>query len=523
MQNNVVFNAFIRKKDEIVKASIPVGKLGKGVMYLTIFDANEKPVAERLVFIDNNSGIKTDIKTDTLSSEAREANYWTVKVDTLQFQTYAASVADGSLTAPRNRNLLSDLWLGDFTSSIYSPAWYFSSEDPNRLLALDALMITEKWKRFDWQKILAGIYPKADLQPEKFLSFFATATRFRRVVQNETLNLLLQSKDKSIQFTQVKTDNLGSFHIVNAAFYDTIKVFFQSNAKKGAAKDVDVAFEPGNYFKPFPKSLPQTEYTLVKRKSGDEIPALAKNALEALKVQEKIDDRYEQLEGVTVEAKRKTATQKLNEQLSSSMFQSDNEYVFDFLNEDQGAMGYSDIYRFLEGRVPGLSFSMRDDGVMVPMMRNDNIGVYVDEIYTEYDMVTTIPISQIAMVKVLRGYFLGGVTGSTSGNGAIAIYTNRGGLGGKFAVPGMPSALLVGYRDPGDFKHFDYNNEVYRSAKTDTRDNLFWTFDMIPNEKGLAPIRFFNNDVSKTYRVIVTGFTKNAEPVYEERIIKVRD
>lgn len=523
MQNEVVFNAFIRKKDETVKASIPVGKLGRGVMHLTIFDASEKPVAERLVFVNNTASANAVVKTDTLTGEAREVNYWTVQVDTLQYQSYAATVADAGLSAPRNRNIYSDLWLGDIASAIHSPGWYFSSSDPNRWLALDALLITEKWKRFDWEKILSGQYPQTALEPDKYLSFFATATRFRRVVQNETLNLLLQYKDKTMHLTQVKTDNLGSFQIANAAFYDTVKVFFQSNVKKGAAKDVDVTFEPGNFFKPYPKMLPHSEYALVKRKAGDEVAPMVQNALAALKVQNTIDDRYQEMEGVVVEAKRKTATQKLNDQLSSSLFKSDNEFVFDFINEDQNAGAYSNVFQFLEGRVPGLYFTINDSsGVMIPVMRNDQIGVFIDEQEVDPELVNSIPISQIAMVKVLRGYFLGGMIGR-SGNGAIGIYTNRGGLGGKYAAAGMPTGLLIGYRDPGSFRHYDYDNEVYRSAKTDTRDNLFWSFDLYPNEKGLAPIRFFNNDVSKSYRVIITGFTKNAEPIYEERIIKVRD
>lgn len=521
IQNDVVFNAFIRKKDEIVKAAIPVGKLGKGIMHLTIFDQNEKAVAERLVFVDNPSKMVTDIRTDTLSSEARKVNYWTVKVDTLQPYTYAASVSDAGLTAPRSRNIYSDLWLGDFNSNIQNPGWYFSSSDPNRLLALDALMITEKWTRFDWEKLVAGRYPKTGLEPEKYLSFLGTATRFRRIVQNETLNLLLVQKDKSMQLAQVKTDNLGAFQIVNAAFYDTVKVFFQSNVKKGAAKDVDVEFQPGNFFKPGPKLIPHTEYTLVKRRTDDPVPAMVQNALDALKVQNAIDDRYQQLEGVVVEGKRKSLTQKLNEELSSSLFQTDNETLFDFLNEDQATGSYSNIFQFLEGRVPGLNFSMTD-GLMKPIMRDGPVSLFIDEIPTDIEMLNNIPISQIAMVKVIRGYFLGSISGG-AGSGAIAIYTNKGGLGGKYAPPGMPSAMLVGYRDPGNFKHFDYNNDAYVSAKSDIRDNLFWSFDLYPNQKGLSPIRFFNNDVSKSYRIIITGFTKNAEPVYEERIITVRN
>ncbi len=521
VQNEVVFNAFIRKKDEIVKASVPVGKLTTGIMHLTIFDDKENAVAERLVFIDNGQPMLAALSTDTLSKESRQLNHLNAGVDTMQSQTYAVSVVDAGLSAPRTRSIYSDLWLGDLKGNIHQPNWYFTTKDPNRFLALDALMLTEKWERTNWRQLVAGQFPKISFQPEKYLSFFATATRFRRVIQDETLNLMIQYKDSSIQLTQVKTDKLGSFQIVNAAFYDTVKVFFQSNVKKGAAKDVDVSFEPGNFFKTFTGTLPPTEFVLVKRKEGDAVPAMVQNALDALKLQTNIDTRFQEMEGVVVEARKKTATQKLNEELTSSLFNTDNEFIFDFLNEDHSTQAYSNVFQFLEGRVPGLNFSMTD-GVYRPIMRDGVVSIFIDEIETDVEMINSLPISQIAMVKVIRGYFLGGMSGG-GGSGAIAIYTNRGGLGGKFAPSGMPSTHLVGYRDAGEYRHFNYADEMYRSDKTDTRDNLFWSVNLYPDRNGYAPIRFYNNDVSRSYRVIVTGFTKDARPVYEERTVKIRE
>ncbi len=520
IQNEVVFSAIIRKSDALVKAAIPVKNLGTGIMHLTLFDENERPVAERLVFVDNHTVARPKISTDIISAERRGVNHWKLAVDTMQFQTYAVSIVDGGLSSMRNRNILSDLWLGDLSRDIYQPGWYFSSTDPARQLALDALMVTERWKRFDWSPVLAGNFPKIIFQPERYLSFFAMATRFRRIVPNETLNLIMRYKDSSVQLTQVKTDNLGSFHIVNAAFYDTVKVYFQSNSRKGAAKDVDVVFESNNIFRPLHGALPVTEYQLVKRKADDPLPPIVQNALDAKKMLQNIDDRYQEMETVRVEAKKKTETQKLNEELSSTLFSPGNEIIFDFLNEEHGTQAYSNIFEFLEGRVPGLNFSMTD-GVRIPIMRDGQVGVFIDEIQSDYDMIQSLPMNQIAMVKIIRGYFLGGMSGG-GGAGAIAVYTTRAGLGGKFGPSGMPSAYLVGYRQTAPFRHFNHADEIYRLAKTDTRDNLYWSVSLFPDQAGWAPVRFFNNDVSGSYRVIVTGFTRDAKPVYEEKIIQIR-
>jgi hypothetical protein len=74
---------------------------------------------------------------------------------------------DDGTQKPEEDNILSGLWLtGDFTTKIDSPAQYFSKNANSE--ALDALLISEKWNRFDWNSVLSGTVPTIKTKPQNF-------------------------------------------------------------------------------------------------------------------------------------------------------------------------------------------------------------------------------------------------------------------------------------------------------------------------------------------------------------------
>jgi hypothetical protein len=530
MQHMVVYSGVIRNNSEVIKISLPVKKLMNGIMHLTVFDDKENAIAERLVFINVDKSEPPVVQVNNLQLKPRALNDWKLLADTAQYLHYAYSVTDASFTGARKRSILSDLWLGDLTSEIHDPSWYFTSADPNRLPALDALLLSERWQRFDWKNIMDGQFPVLQFKPENYLSYTATANRNKKPVSEETLNLILKFKDSSVQFTQVKTDKQGKFLIKDVAFFDTVMVYYQGNSKKNTIKDVDIVFESANNFIPFKGRLPSTEYTMETRKSSDVLPPVLVNEMRSVENQGKLDNRYIQMDEVRVEAKMKSATKQLNDKLTSGLFNVPNETVFDFVNQDQGLLAYTNIFDWLEGRVAGLNFTIGNEsqvdgtgaslssaGQRVPVMRDGNVPVFIDEMPADMDMVYSLNISDIAMVKVLKGYFLG--ASGAGGSGAIAIYLKRGNLK-RDSVAALPTGILAGYRQPGNYITLDHADEFIRTAVTkDTRVQLLWSADVIPDKEGKVPVRFYNNDAATSFRMVITGFTKDAKPVFVEKIV----
>lgn len=533
MDGNMVYSAVIGKTDPMIKTSIQAGTFLNGVLHLTLFDAGENPVAERLLFIRTDSLEEPLISSAPAGSAKRAFNPWNIQVDTSQYLSYAVSVTDAGITAPAKRNLYSDLWLSDLSKDIQEPGWYFSSNHPGRFAALDALLITEKWNSFQWPSLVEGKRPTLRYQPEQYLTYLGTASRNKKPIANEVLLLLFRFKDSSSQAAEVKTDATGAFLVSNVAFFDSVQVFHLTKTKT-FSKDIDLDFILVNQHFPLKRNFPVTPYMLGERKGN--LPAIARNAQQHLRNLETLGEKYKQLEEVRIETRAKSQKQKLNEELSSPLFQTGNEVLFDMVNEEMNAIGYPHIFDWLEGRVSGLSFAIVGDsynpptsstavprqlvpGQRIPMMRDGEASIYLDEVPVDVDAIYTLPVSDIAMVKVIRGYFMGGNSGG-GGSGAIAIYTKKGRMSGGSSRKVPPLATISGYKTLPAFFAPDYRDGVASSLQSDTRTGLFWSSHLPTDEQGKLKFSFYNNDVSQGFRVVVVGYTKFGKPVYYEKVIR---
>ena len=525
----LVYSAIIKKDDSIIHTSIPVGKLTTGIVQLTLFNTNEKPVAERLVFLQSDTQPDVKLSTPSISSDAKGLNEWLIEADTSLRSAYAISVTDASVTPSRHRSIKSDLWLGDLSSEIHYPHWYFAL-DTFRLDALDALLISEKWSRFRWESILKNSFPTIKYQPENYLSYKGKAIRNGSAVKAEKLNLLFKFKDSTLQFAEVTTDSNGAFFLQNVAFYDSVQVYVQPG-RKAAVKDVQLAFERENVFSPYSGALPHSPLYL--RDTAREIPpAFVKRALTTLNNEEIANGNAATLKEIKITTRVKTPKEQLNEKLSSGLFNSGEQVVFDFVNEEQNASSYTHIFDWLEGRVAGLGFTVLSEprtnpltgtiipaGQRIPVMRDADPTIFLDEVITDVTLIHSLSVSEIAMVKVIRGYFLGAPSGG-GGSGAIAIYTKRAGLQSNEKRLKSNISILIGYASPVPFKKINYADALYRGSKSDTRQQFYWSTHLFAPSDTKARVQFYNNDFPSATRVVLTGFTNDAQPVFFEKVVK---
>jgi hypothetical protein len=124
-------------------------------------------------------------------------------------------------------------------------------------------------------------------------------------------------------------------------------------------------------------------------------------------------------------AQVKTKEDLLNEEYCSGLFNTQHADYFDFLDDrvNASAMAYLNVLDWLQGRVAGLQIYTTKNNLRIPFIRNQRAGVYVNEMRVDYDYLSMLPVSDIAMIKIIKGPFVGGWGGA---GGAIAIYTIRG-------------------------------------------------------------------------------------------------
>ncbi|ANF52284.1 hypothetical protein A0O34_17940 [Chryseobacterium glaciei] len=519
INNQLVYKAKINKISDGLQYSIPNNQLINGILQLTVFDDKENIVANRLTFVQPQllQIKKPALQSLSIKNGSREKSSFDITKD-INCSNYTVLVIDSNTnSSEEEQSFLSTLWLtGDITSNISHPSQYFTKN--RNVDALDALLISEKWKRFDWKYIISGNYPSIKYQPENYLSYKGKVNIQGKPAPNTDLNLMFASGSGTKLF-QVKTDNNGFFTLNNLAFENSMKFSYQLNSKE-SKNESSVYFQPNFSFIPYKKELPTSALKLTERTVEDKLSTEIARSITTLKTQKVINEKITDIEEVVIKGQRKDKTKKLNSELSSGLFRSANEQIFDFVNDPQ-AQGSTNILQWLQGRVAGLQIQSQN-GTSTPYLRGSKIGIYLDEMAIEADQISSLSVSDIAMVKVIKGFFAGGFGGGNGG--AIAIYTRRGGSSGSIIDSSKPSQLrqitLNGYDQEGPFNNPNYENQSFKDISQDTRSVLYWNPYLEVQEKEPTSVQFYNNDDAKNYKVIIIGFDRNNDtPIYYNEIL----
>jgi len=515
INNQLVYKANIKANAPDASSKIPIKASDdiNGILQLSVFDDKENLVAKRLCFIKpkNLSISQPDFVDISLNNQPRAFNSFDLHPDA-DYQHYTVLVRDvNNVPVNQNKdNILSSLWLtGDLTSRIFSPAQYFA-KDANAD-ALDALMISEQWKRFDWNDLLSGKTPEVKYIPKSNLSFKGRITKNSIALPNTTVNLLFQSNNVQKGISQAQTDNNGYIYLDNLSFNEPLTVSYYLNKENTSDTDkLSMTFQTLNENIPYKGNLPASNYHLTADKTPVN-PAVA-NALQNIANQKSIRNDEIQIEEVKLTAKKKDLTAELDKQLSSGRFSSFNATIFDFVNENQDAQTSLNVLQWLQGRAAGLTFTMDNSGNYIPSIRGSQAKLFLDEIPVDAGMINSIPISNIAMVKVLKNDGLAG--------NAVAVYTKRGNMGSNAdeKKDSTNKTLLRGYDKAIEFEQPDITSDNYKKIIKDTRELLYWN-PKLSDEPNVPPrAKFFNNDEAKNREIIIISFDKNDKILFYDEI-----
>jgi hypothetical protein len=134
-------------------------------------------------------------------------------------------------------------------------------------------------------------------------------------------------------------------------------------------------------------------------------------------------------------------------------------------------------------------------------------------------MLQGISMSDIAYVKVLRPPFIGAVGGGA--NGAIAIYTRKGGDVATTPGKGLPYKVIIGYSEQKEYYSPNYDIYSENNEQKDLRTTLFWSPNVLTTPtNNTFRLKFYNNDVTQRFRVIVEGITTDGKLAHIEKVIE---
>ena len=128
----------------------------QGIVELTLLDGEERPVAERLVYVNPEKRLNITATTDEERYNLRQQGKVRIQVTDAEGKPVRAEVAvsifdKAYLYLPGHENIMSHSYLSEqIRGDIFNPTYYFDEKNADRIIALDLLLMTQGWRRYVW-------------------------------------------------------------------------------------------------------------------------------------------------------------------------------------------------------------------------------------------------------------------------------------------------------------------------------------------------------------------------------------
>lgn len=458
----------------VFQTNISAGQFPEGVTHITLFGPNEKPLAERLVFI---SFPPVDDESHFVYWERNvlenvvEVDFWFNPPSSLSPSGTSFSLAvteNFSDTRFDQMNIATYLLLtSDIGASVNNPLYYFIDQSPERTRALDLLMLTHGWRRFNWNDLIAGKMPDIRFREASGLTIAGRVTPVSSARETGELNLEMSvghTEDRDILST--RTDREGNFAFTDLVYRDLFTALITvERERRGRIYQVEL-FERTRESTLFSPNFNNKPHLAVQR-SPDWKPRERPNFLRRL-------------------LNRPGTGQ--NTQTTSLFGMPDQTIYMEDLR-----VSYSNVFDLIRDKVIGLSMVNGEIVLRGPSsirLSNEPL-YYVDEIMVNRFQFLNIPVSDVERIEVLRGANTA-ILGSRGANGALLIYTRRAMHQQQYTY----EYQLRGYHEPVEF--FVSRINVEKNIQNQIPKTILWVPFITPDENGRLRVRVpFKTDPDK--------------------------
>lgn len=490
--------------------SVSKKELAEGVSHFTVFNEQQKPVAERLYFKRPQEGV-LQLNAQMPQREFRPRAQVNVAVEAKNRGQLSAS-ADVSMAVFRVDSLqtvdpvdmVSYFWLSaDLKGNIESADYYLTATGPEVETATDHLMLTHGWRRFTWQDALAPSGKPVTYLPE-IAGHLVHAKLTDRVSGKPAPNVLsyLTVPARTAALYGARSNAKGQVLFDVLDLYGTHDLVLQADTRR----DSTIRFE---IIDPF-SAEPMKTHPAPLRVTSTLLPSLAAKSLH-LQVQSfHTAVEASQFTGPAVDTTNfyGTADRKyLLDEFTRFPAVEDvmREYVPSVLVRKRSrkfSLAVIDQYR-------KESFSEE------PLVLLDGVPVFSTDSIMTYDPKN---IRQLDVVS--RKYYHGPMTFS----GIVSFSTYAGNLKG---FPIDARALLVEYQGLQRQREFfspQYGTEAEQSSRLpDLRTLLYWAPTLQTDAAtGKQNVQFFTSDQKGKYQVVVQGITPDGKVGYTTQTFVVK-
>lgn len=516
---------------KIDKSNFPTG-----ISHITLFNKYMEPIAERLVFIDQQKELNVKVNTNKQQYENRELATVGIKVTDAEGKpvqgSFSMSVFNSGLAKndQLDQNIQANLLLSsDLPGYITNPSQYFDGSLGAKE-NLDLLMMVNGWRRFSWVDIrdqAQMLYPV-----ETGLTLEGNVEKSRGGIVKDGKVLLVNANDVGNGSQYVLTDEKGRFTFTNLDYSDTTFLRFQG-FHKGAAKNVKINLETA-LADPLPLRNTYTDPNAVYNPlQAQEYKQFAQRVIY-------IDSTWRRANGITylgtvsVEAERREKNRAVKSQYGPG-----DAYV-NYADIPFEKKAGRDPYQMLNGRVGGFQMQpatssnsgqglnvldpvstnynplinnvVNNDPIFRPptLRQGMNSGtpvVLLDNIPVPWDLIYSLQATEIDYVEIYKNGNAN-MFGARGFSGAIAFYTLKGEqYFRQFPKQGLLYTKANGYHTAREFYAPRYDTRRRQRYIPDRRATLLWEPMITTDENGEAMVNFFTPDDTGNIIIDVQGLS----------------
>jgi hypothetical protein len=484
-----------------------------GIAQFTLFNNKIEPLNERIAFVRN--GDKMDIsvsspKTVYKSKEKVELQLLSKAADGSPVPgSFSIAVTDERkvpVDEADESTIFSNILLkSDLKGHIERPNYYFTGDTEKINSALDNLMLTQGYTRFNWKAIASDSVGVPAFKAEQLGSSISGIVKSLNNKVFPGAKVKMFSLRSGIMLDAVSNME-GRFSFDNLVLTDSIKLTLQALTLKNSKK-LELLVD----------NTPVMNLTKRKVKGSDSlIVGYAMNTyLENIAKQDALVEkmgglsRVQRLKEVTITA-RKIASQQYSAQGMFRVPEGHADQTFFLTNAENCA----NLGTCLQGMLGGVVFQANSSALHYPYFRNEPMTVMLDgrklnadEIADVFDNNVISP-TDIGRIDVVRTNLA--LISMLNSGPTLLIVTKRGYLR-KTYQPNLVNISPKGFNKVREFYTPKYDRPGNANTIPDLRSTIYWNANVKTVTTGKASLSFFNADGPGDYKVVVEGINADGE------------
>ncbi len=488
--------------------TIPKNRFPNGIAQITLMKPDGTPISERLIYIQSDKLLDIKATVDKQAYKPKDLVKLKLAIDNngQKFPgSYSVAVVDETKVPYEDQEDLSIvsnfLLTSDIKGYVEKPNYYFDDNVANRLQALDALLMTQGFRRFSYTDILADKLPAVNFLPEQGITISGVLRmNTGRTVQNAGLLLKIPAAGVS---KDAYTDVNGKFKFENVVFPDSSKVTVNARSNENYRSlviNMDQSYFPGidknnpyesNRIDNIDRSI--APYLDNSRKEYRTSILLDEVAVTGVVKKVVSSKDFPSLSGLSMPEHRiepsrlsgcNILTQCLTTVLTGITF--DTQTLKYYVSRDYNAGGRIPVQFFLNG-------------------------MPIDEA-----SLNSINVPDIEGIEIFLRDELGTVSRMYQNNGVVSIYTKKEKKQPRMSLAQIESMLPktnvidmypLGYIKERQFYLPKYDTPQ-RKATNDLRTTIYWNPNVNVTETGEIELEYYNADGNGNYKVVVEGMDK---------------